>query len=75
MLTGKCDTLGVVARAGAHYATPTLLLVETLNEVVRATDLVRTDDLEVFALEIDRCLELFGQLAVKLERCLQHYVL
>jgi hypothetical protein len=43
ILAGECDTLRMVARAGAYYSTLALFFVKALNEIISATDLIRAN--------------------------------
>ncbi len=51
----ESNTLRMVTGTGSHYAGTAFGLVELSDQVVRATNLVRTNALEVLTLEIHVC--------------------
>src|SRR5688572_4013319 len=71
ILAGECDTLRMVAGAGAYYSTLALFFVKALNEIISATDLIRANHLKVFALKIDFGVKFLRQLTMILQRCLK----
>jgi len=53
-LSGKCNTLGMVARAGRHHAFSTFGFSELGNAVIRSSNLEGTSPLQVFRNQVDR---------------------
>jgi len=52
-MTGVGEALGVVAGAGADDAFFQLFVRQGYHHIIGASELVRPDDLEVFAFEVD----------------------
>jgi len=67
------DALGVVARARRHHTGRTLGLGQKRHHVVGSADLVRTDRLQIFTLEVDLCARIRRQTLAELQRGRHHH--
>ena len=71
----ESNTLRMVTGTGSHYAGTAFGLVELSDQVVRSTNLVRTNALEVLALEVHVCPGQRRKTVAVLQRCRRNDVL